>query len=90
MPTAAERHVADSVLARHRAEKRLSEAWGLLDAGRDRQGYRALLEAACMGHVEAQQGVGYLFDVGRGVRRSVKKALYWYRKAARAGDTAAA
>ena len=90
MSSASTKHDTESVLTRRRAEERFREAWRLLNAGLDHRGYRALLEAARMGHVEAHQGVGSLFDIGRGVRRSVKKALYWYRMAARAGDAAAA
>ena len=72
------------------AEALFREGWRLLDAGDDRRGARALLESARLGHVEAQQGVGYLFDVGKGVRRSVETAFKWYKIAARAGDAAAA
>ena len=77
-------------LARLSAEELFREGWRLLDDGDTRSGSRVLLAAAQMGHLEAQQGVGYLHDVGKGLTRSVEKALYWYRKAARRGDAAAA
>lgn len=90
MPRAPKGQAAVVKLEHRQAEELFREGWRLLDAGKDRRGYLALLESARRGHVEAQQGLGYLFDVGRGVRRSVKDALYWYRRAARAGDGAAA
>lgn len=72
------------------AEALFREGWRLLDMGRDQDGCAVLLQAAKLGHTEAQQSVGYLRDIGRGVGRSRRAALFWYRKAARAGDSAAA
>jgi TPR repeat protein len=42
------------------------------------------------GHRASWLNVGYCFDVGLGVRRSRERALFWYRKAAKKGDGAAA
>lgn len=67
-----------------------SKAWTLLDSGKHVAGFRLLLETAERGHVASQSGVGYLYDVGRGVRRSPTRALRWYRLAARQGDLVAA
>jgi uncharacterized protein len=45
-----------------------------------------LLWAARDGYSHAQNLVGYAFDSGLACRRSSKKAVYWYRKAARSGS----
>ncbi len=73
-----------------KANRLFSEAWELLDGGKARAGFRLLMRAAELGDIESQQGVGYCLDVGLGVRRSERDALYWYRRAARAGDACAA
>ena len=65
-------------------------AWKVLDAGRPSAGFKSLMAAARLGDVASQQMVGYLYDVGRGVRRSRTKAFYWYRRAARRSDPCAA
>ena len=72
------------------AEALFVAAWTLLDSGHARRGFQKLMGAARLGHLAAQQGVGYLYDVGQGVKRSRTKAFYWYRRAARRGDACAA
>jgi TPR repeat protein len=67
-----------------------NRAWKQLDAGRPARGFEIFLAAAQRRHLSSQLMVGYLSDVGRGVRRSRVKAFHWYRKAARRGDAAAA
>ena len=71
-------------------EMKFNEACAHLDAGRNREAFRLLQEAAWAGHVASLLNLGYCFDVGRGVRRSRDRALFWYRKAVSKGDGAAA
>ena len=71
-------------------EKKFNEADALLDAGHHREAFRLFHEAARAGHRASWLNVGYCFDVGRGVRRSRERALFWYRKAAKKGNGAAA
>jgi hypothetical protein len=65
-------------------------AWALLDEGQAREAFSLFLTAAEAGHLGAQVVVGYLYDTGKGVRRSRDMALRWYRRAARRGDASAA
>ena len=39
-------------------------------------------QAAKGGNPSAQNFVGYCYNVGKGVGRNMKMAVYWYRKAA--------
>jgi TPR repeat protein len=71
-------------------EAGFTRAWALLDDGHAREAFRLFLSAAKAGHLGAQVVVGYLYDAGKGVRRSRDLALCWYRKAARRGDASAA
>jgi TPR repeat protein len=71
-------------------EMKFNEACAYLDAGHHREAFRLFQEAARAGHQASWLNVGYCFDVGLGVRRSRERALFWYRKAAKAGDGAAA
>ena len=38
--------------------------------------------AAKLGDADAQNAIGFLYDTGRGVRQSYKRALKWYARAA--------
>ena len=71
-------------------ERMFNEADALVDAGHHREAFRLFHKAARAGHRASWLNVGYCFDVGRGVRRSRERALFWYRKAASKGSGAAA
>lgn len=60
------------------------------DRGRVKVAFRLMLKAANMGDLGAQLNVGYMYDTGSGVKRDLKKALYWYKRAYRRGDSCAA
>lgn len=51
-----------------------------------RKAFPLLTFAANDGYAHAQNLVGYAFDLGLAPRRDTKKALYWYRKAAKGGS----
>src|SRR5258708_21357640 len=51
---------------------------------------RLFLAAAKAGDKGAQVNVGYFYDKGIGVRPDRSKALYWYKRAYRRGDSGAA
>jgi TPR repeat protein len=72
------------------ADTRFAEASRLLERGRIEQAFRLFLEAAKAGDSSAQLNVGYLYDTGQGVSRSRTQAVYWYRRAVRRGEAAAA
>ena len=42
------------------------------------------------GHTGAMLNIGYFYDLGLGVKRDSTKALRWYRRAYRRGDSSAA
>jgi TPR repeat protein len=71
-------------------EKMFNEASAHLDAGRHREAFRLFLEAARAGDRASWLNVGYCFHLGKGVRRSRQRALFWYRKAVSKGDGSAA
>jgi len=54
-----------------------------------KEAFENSLQAAQAGIPRAQNFVGYCYDVGKGVRRDMKMARYWFEKAARNGNTAA-
>lgn len=72
-----------------KAEQMWLRADKLEDSGRVREAFRLFQSAANLGHVCSQNCLGLCFDIGRGVRRSRAKAMYWYRKALRGGDDCA-
>lgn len=51
---------------------------------------RLFLSAANGGDKSAQVNAGYFYDKGIGVRPNRSKALYWYKRAYRRGDSGAA
>ncbi|WP_171160246.1 tetratricopeptide repeat protein [Usitatibacter palustris] len=52
--------------------------------------FRLFRARAESGDKNAFLNLGYFYDVGLGVRKDQAEALRWYRRAARAGDSAAA
>ena len=42
--------------------------------------------AAEHGHAEAQNNIGTLYEIGKGVTQDMNEAKQWYRKAAEQGD----
>ncbi len=71
-------------------EESFAEASRLLEEGRFRTAIPRLERAARGGLAAAQVMLGYCYDNGSGTVRSRQRALFWYRKAALAGDPAAA
>jgi TPR repeat protein len=55
-----------------------------------RQAFRVLLSAARRGDTTVFLNLGYVYDMGQGIRKSRRKALRWYRRALAAGETTAA
>ena len=49
-----------------------------------------LVRAAGAGDTSVFINLGYAYDVGRGVRKSKRRALHWYRQALRSGEGTAA
>jgi TPR repeat protein len=76
--------------ARSSTDTPFSKASGLLERGRIAEAFRLFLTAAKAGDSSAQLNVGYLYDTGQGVSQSRVQAMYWYRKAVRQGEAAAA
>lgn len=60
------------------------------ERGRLGQAFRLMLAAAKMRESGAQVSVGYMYDNGVGTRQNKRMALYWYRRAYRRGESAAA
>ena len=52
--------------------------------------FRLMRQAALLGELAAQVNVGYMYDTSTGVKRDLKKALYWYKRAYRRGASSAA
>lgn len=55
-----------------------------------RRALQLFLEAARAGDKAAFLNIGYFYDKGVGVKRDRSKALYWYKRAHRQGDSSAA
>jgi uncharacterized protein len=60
------------------------------DRGELRSAFRLFLAAAKAGDIGSQLNVGYCYDTGEGVRQNILAALYWYTRAYRRGNSAAA
>jgi TPR repeat protein len=60
------------------------------DQNRLHEAFRVLLSAARSGDNSVFINLGFAYDVGRGVRKSKRKALHWYRRALALGEGAAA
>jgi TPR repeat protein len=56
------------------------------DAGNFRNAFKMFTIAAEQKNVYAFNSLGFFFENGIGVRKDIKKALIWYRRAARSGD----
>jgi len=65
------------------------EADRLWDAGKLEEAFNLFLVAAKQGDTSAQISLGYFFDTGIHLKKDTKKALYWYKKAARNKSAAA-
>lgn len=63
----------------------LERAFLLWEKGRPRDAFPLFLKAARLGESTAQHNVAYFYDVGDGIGKNWKKALYWYKKAWRSG-----
>src|SRR5262249_22435981 len=57
-------------------------AW---DKGKSRQALDLFLEAANLSDSGAQLNLGHFYETGESCRKSVAKALYWYKRAWRQG-----
>jgi len=60
------------------------------ERGRLQQAFRLMLAAAKLRESGAQVSVGYMYANGVGTRQNKQMALYWYRRAYRRGESAAA
>jgi TPR repeat protein len=60
------------------------------DRGEMKSAFRLMLASVKLGNTGAQINVGNYYADGKGVRRSRSKALYWYKRAYRRGDSCAA
>lgn len=72
------------------AEQTFLEAEQAEEKGDFRKAFELLSSGAKSGHAGSQLNLGNFYAWGRGVRRDLKKAAYWYKKAYRNGyDTGA-
>jgi len=62
----------------------------LEDRGELKAAFRLFLAGAKAGDVSCQLNLGNYYDDAKGIRRNRKAALYWYRRAYRRGNAAAA
>ena len=72
------------------ARIKLEQGCDLEEKGEYRQAFKLYLMAAKHGSVEAQVNLANLYDDGRGCRRNLQKAIYWYKKAIMLGSSEAA
>jgi len=72
-----------------RAEALWLRAEKLEEEGNMRAAFRLMLAAAKLGSASAQVNVGN-YDDGRGVRRNIPAALYWFGRAYKRGNASAA
>jgi uncharacterized protein len=68
-------------------EESAHAAW---DAGNLRTAFRLFAECAKTGTVGCMLDLGYFYDEGLGIKKDKALAMYWYKRAYRQGDGAAA
>ncbi len=54
--------------------------------GLQAEAFEYMLKAAELGNSSAQASLGNYFSEGKGIKKSDKKAAYWYRRASRQGN----
>jgi TPR repeat protein len=54
------------------------------------EAFRCLYKAATLGHSSSQLNLGNFYAAGKGVRKDLAKAAYWYRSAYKLGNETAA
>ncbi len=64
-------------------------AMSLIHAGDVASGARVLVTLAKTGHAPSQFRLGLLYQLGKGVAREPRKAIYWFEQAASQGDVGA-
>jgi TPR repeat protein len=47
---------------------------------------KKIIEKAILGDTEAQERLAWKYNIGEGIRKSYKKAFYWYKKSAKGGN----
>lgn len=62
------------------------EAW---DAGKPGEAFKLFMQSASEGDSSAYLNIGFFYDTGLAVRKNEKRALYWYKKAAKHGSCSA-
>ncbi|TFY97106.1 tetratricopeptide repeat protein [Ramlibacter humi] len=67
----------------------VAEAYGRWEAGENKAAFALFARAAQKKQKLAYNSLGYFYDHGIGVRKDKERALYWYRRAARIGDSCA-
>jgi TPR repeat protein len=60
------------------------------EAGKFRKAFTRLLAGAKLGDAGSQLNLGNFYASGKGVRKNLEKAAYWYKKAYRNGESSAA
>jgi TPR repeat protein len=68
-----------------RAESMNLQAHEKWEAGEFRSAFRLLQRAAKLGAYAAEHSLGYMYDLGIGVRSNRNAAIEWYRKSFRNG-----
>jgi len=68
----------------------VEQAEALSEKGENKKAVSLLRRAANAGNLSAQLNLGVHLSSGRGVRRSVGEAMYWFKRAASRGYAAAA
>src|SRR5436190_16021559 len=71
-------------------DKACAEACDQWDRGNTRVAFKQFLSLATRGYSGSFLNLGYFFDRGIGVRANESKALYWYIRAYRAGNSSGA
>ncbi|MFC5474682.1 tetratricopeptide repeat protein [Paraherbaspirillum soli] len=76
----------DQSITEHNLFERANQEW---DAGNVEKAFELFNLAASEGDTYALNSIGYFFDHGIGMSKDREKALSWYRKAAKSGDSCA-
>jgi len=63
------------------------QAWEARDEGNSKKAFRLFYKAVQQGDSGCYLNLGYCYDEGIGTEKNVRKAIYWYKRAGKNGNS---
>jgi len=68
-----------------KANKIFEKAYIKWNQGKNKKSFKLYKKCALMGHTICYEYLAYMYSDGKGIKKNPKKALYWYKRAEKAG-----